>query len=214
MVNLRPNPKWAIYYVIFQLTESESLMARLLDQILIIDIEATCWDGPTPPGQEGEIIEIGLACLDVATLEPMEKRSILVKPKRSTVSPFCTQLTTLTQNQVDQGISFSSACAILKNAYDSRSRTWASYGDYDRRQFARQCDSYQVASPLGVSHLNVKNLFALAHGLTHEVGMAEALERLGIPLEGTHHRGIDDAWNIAHILAALLRKLRVMNDES
>ncbi len=184
-------------------------MARLLDQIIIIDIEATCWDGPTPPDQEGEIIEIGIATLDVATLQPIEKRCILVKPERSTVSPFCTELTTLTQAQVDQGVSFSAACAILKGDYQARGRTWASYGDYDRRQFARQCELCQVPSPLGASHLNIKNLFALAHGLPHEVGMAGALQHLGIPLEGTHHRGVDDAWNIAHILAALLRKCRV-----
>lgn len=183
-------------------------MARLLDQILIIDVEATCWEGSPPPGQENEIIEIGIACLDAATLKPLEKRSILVRPERSAVSPFCTQLTTLTQDQVDQGISFSAACAILKDDYAARSRTWASYGDYDRRQFTRQCESRQVAIPFGVSHLNIKNLFALIHGLPHEVGMAEALQQLGIPLEGTHHRGIDDAWNIAHILAALLKRMR------
>jgi inhibitor of KinA sporulation pathway (predicted exonuclease) len=188
-------------------------MARLLDQILVIDIEATCWDGPTPPDQEGEIIEVGIATLDVATLEPLDKRSILVRPERSTVSPFCTELTTLTQDQVDQGISFSAACAILKDGYAARSRTWASYGDYDRRQFARQCESRQMPSPLGMSHINIKNLFALTYGLPREIGMAGALEQLGIPLEGTHHRGVDDAWNIAHILAALLRKCREARPE-
>ena len=41
-----------------------------------------------------------------------------------------------------------------------------------------------------------------------EVGMAQALEMLGFPLLGTHHRGDDDAWNIAAILAELLKKLR------
>ena len=34
--------------------------------------------------------------------------------------------------------------------------------------------------------------------------MARALEMLALPLEGTHHRGADDAWNIAGILARLL----------
>ena len=29
--------------------------------------------------------------------------------------------------------------------------------------------------------------------------MSEALKRMGLPLEGTHHRGGDDAWNIAAI---------------
>jgi inhibitor of KinA sporulation pathway (predicted exonuclease) len=38
--------------------------------------------------------------------------------------------------------------------------------------------------------------------------MAGALERLGLPLEGTHHRAVDDAWNIAAILSAILKKYR------
>jgi hypothetical protein len=41
--------------------------------------------------------------------------------------------------------------------------------------------------------LNVKTLFALAWGLRRELGMRRALERLELPLEGTHHRGVDDA---------------------
>ena len=43
-------------------------MARKLDQILVVDVEATCWEGDPPPGQISEIIEIGLCVLDVATL--------------------------------------------------------------------------------------------------------------------------------------------------
>ena len=38
--------------------------------------------------------------------------------------------------------------------------------------------------------------------------MDEALRLLGLPLEGTHHRGGDDAWNIAAVLLALLPLLR------
>lgn len=42
--------------------------------------------------------------------------------------------------------------------------------------------------------------------LDREVGMPEALDLLGLKLEGTHHRGIDDASNIAKILEILLEK--------
>ena len=35
-------------------------MARKLDRILVVDVEATCWEGDPPPGQISEIIEIGL----------------------------------------------------------------------------------------------------------------------------------------------------------
>ncbi len=61
-----------------------------------------------------------------------------------------------------------------------------------------------MAYPFGPTHLNVKNLFALRRRLDHEVGMDAALRTLGLPLEGTHHRGGDDAWNIAAILTHLL----------
>ncbi len=183
-------------------------MARKLDQVIVVDVEATCWASAPPPGQESEIIEIGVCPVDVASGRRLERRSILVKPERSTVSPFCTRLTTLTQGQVDGGIPFGQACAILKDTYLTRDRVWASYGDYDRRQFERQCQARAVAYPFGPGHLNVKSLFALAHALPREVGMSEALALLGLPLEGVHHRGGDDAWNIAGVLSELLLRTR------
>jgi len=183
-------------------------MARKLDQILVVDVESTCWEGDPPDGQESEIIEIGLCTLDVATLQRLGKRSILVRPERSTVSAYCTALTGLTQADVQKGISLREACRILRQEYHARERLWASYGDYDRRQFERNCRARDTAYPFGPSHLNVKTLFAVMCALPREVGMARALEILGLPLEGTHHRAGDDAWNIARLLSELLRRGR------
>lgn len=183
-------------------------MAKKLDQIIVVDVESTCWQGSKPAGQESEIIEIGICTVDIASLQRLEKESILVKPERSTVSEFCTQRTTLTQPQVEQGIAFEAACSILKKKYLSKERIWASYGDYDRRQFERQCQSRKVSYPFGTRHINVKSLFAIIHALPEEVGMDKALELLNLPLEGTHHRGGDDAWNIAGILSKLLLQAR------
>jgi inhibitor of KinA sporulation pathway (predicted exonuclease) len=183
-------------------------MAKKLDQILVIDIEATCWEGAIPAGQESEIIEIGICTVDIASRRRLGKESILVKPECSTVSNFCTQLTTLRQEKVDQGITFAEACAILKQKYRSQERIWVSYGDYDRLQFERQCQSRYISYPFGSRHINVKTLLAIIHCLPHEIGMAEALELINLPLEGTHHRGGDDAWNIAAIFLALLFKIR------
>jgi inhibitor of KinA sporulation pathway (predicted exonuclease) len=187
-------------------------MARRLDQILVLDLEATCWQGQAPPGEEHEIIELGV-CVLAAPSEPgapwtrAAKESLLVRPERSRVSAFCTELTSLTQEQVDGGESFAEACRWLKGRA-GKQRAWASYGDYDRRQLERQCRDRELTFPLGATHLNVKNLLALALGLRLEVGMARGLELLDLPLEGTHHRGVDDAWNIAAMLAILLDRLR------
>lgn len=179
-------------------------MPRKVDFINVIDIEATCWPARPPQGQESDIIEIGLCPLEVATGRSLERRSILVRPERSDVSPFCTQLTTLTQEMVEGGIEFSAACDILRNEYDGRERVWASWGDYDRHMFEKQCVELRVQYPFGGRHLNIKTLFSLLRGHTFEMGVAKALEKMGWEFEGTAHRAGDDAWNIARLLAGLL----------
>jgi len=177
-----------------------------LDEVLVVDVESTCWEGSPPPGEVSEIIEIGICPLEVASGARGARRSVLVRPIRSSVSPFCTRLTTLTSSQVADGVSFAEACAVLRKEFRSDRRVWASYGDYDRKMFERQCANSGVGYPFGPRHLNVKTLFALVNVLPREVGMAEALRIAGHRLDGTHHRGHDDAYNIAGLLVGLLNR--------
>ncbi|MFI6866316.1 exonuclease domain-containing protein [Nocardia sp. NPDC050406] len=172
----------------------------------VVDVEATCWEGPNPPGQPNEIIEIGLCVLDTRTLERVGKHSILVRPERSEVSEFCTRLTTLTPEQVAGGILFEQACALLRERFHTDSRPWASWGDYDRRQFETQCAATGVRYPFGTRHTNAKRAFSAAQGTTRRYGMAGALRLAGIPLAGTHHRGDDDAWNVAALIVDLMKR--------
>ncbi len=108
---------------------------------------------------------------------------------------------------VDAG-SLADAVRALKKDFQSKDRLWASWGDYDRRQFERVCKDQNVGYPFGPSHLNVKSLFAAAIGSGHELGLDGAYQRLRLEMEGTHHRGDDDAWNIAGILCQLLATMR------
>ncbi|MBP0451031.1 exonuclease domain-containing protein [Kitasatospora sp. RG8] len=169
----------------------------------VVDVEATCWDGLPPPGQVSEIIEIGLTVVDLGTGERVGRHRILVRPARSTVSPFCTGLTGLTQAEVDTGPGFAQACRLLAAEHRAGARPWASWGDYDRHQFTRQCHSTGTPYPFGGRHTNAKAVFTEAHGLRKRPGMAEALRIAGLPLEGRHHRGEDDAWNIAALVLGL-----------
>lgn len=183
-------------------------MAKKLDTIIVVDLEATCWEGDPPPGQKKEIIEIGVCRLDIASGNRSDKKSLLVCPAKSRVSDFCTRLTTLTQEQVDQGIPFADAIEQLRREYSPADRTWASYGDYDRIQIQKQCEESGLAYPFGRSHINIKNLLAVSLNLPFEIGLDEAVKMLGLPMEGTHHRGHDDAWNIAAVLAAIFERTR------
>ncbi|MDF0374610.1 MULTISPECIES: 3'-5' exonuclease [Streptomyces] len=174
----------------------------------VMDVEATCWDGRPPPGSVNEIIEIGLTVVDLSAGRRSSRHRVLVRPVRSAVSGFCTELTGLTQAEVDRGVTFAEACRILVEEFGAGERPWASWGDYDRRQFARQSRADGVAYPFGLpterTHTNAKAVFAQSYGLRRKPGMDQALRIAGLPLEGRHHRGEDDAWNIAALVLDLV----------
>lgn len=181
----------------------------LLDQINVIDLEATCWDGEVsvrPSGAEGEIIEIGLSELDPRTGHITQADLWMICPTQTTVSEFCTQLTTWTQEDVDKGVDLSTACTRLRREFSSQRRIFASWGNYDRRQFERECNRKDIPNPFGPSHLNVKDLFALKMGLTQHVNTMQAMEMIDMEPTGTWHVGRDDAYNIARVLAWLLNE--------
>lgn len=177
------------------------------EKVIVVDIEATCWKGGlAPQGMQSEIIEIGVCVLPLKTRKPTDKLSILVRPERSTISDFCTELTTLTQEQVDAGVNFREACTILERDYETKEYIWASWGKYDRKMFRAQCEERGVPFPFSDRHVNLKKLCARLHG-RRQVGMQRALALAGLPLEGTHHRAADDAWNIARLLAYMLKRV-------
>lgn len=181
--------------------------SRKLDKLVVVDLEATCWDNEEERGnQKQEIIEIGACFLNLKTMEPEKKRSYLIRPRYSSISSFCTELTTITTELLEKyGQYFDEAINTFKKDFGIKHRTWCSWGAYDRVQFERNCRLYKVKYPFGRNHFNLKNLYSLRFSLSDELGMAKALEHAGIELEGTHHRGCDDAWNIAKLAAKVLR---------
>lgn len=183
-------------------------MSLTLDKILVVDLETTC-DEPRPTWQ-GEVTEIGIAVLNCKNLEIESLHSTFVVPTSTPVTPFCTQLTTITPEMVSKANgarTFPEAIKWLEQ-FNARDTVWASWGDFDRKQFERQCRDEHVKYPFGPNHINVKTLFALFNQMKRGIGTKEAVEVSGLTWKGTHHRGVDDAENIAGLLAAILRKGR------
>jgi inhibitor of KinA sporulation pathway (predicted exonuclease) len=77
---------------------------------------------------------------------------------------------------------------------------FCSWGDYDRRQLEADCLRHRLPYPMPGRHVNLEALFSATLGLRKKLGMAEALRQVGLDLHGTHHRGIDDARNIARLV--------------
>ena len=179
-------------------------MAIKKDKIVVVDIEATCWkDNKNPIGQKNEIIEVGICLYDVQLKDITHKQGIFVNTVASEISEFCTYLTTITEEQIEQfGIDFADACAILEQEYDTRNHLWASWGAYDRNMFLEHCKERRVRYPFSKKHVNLKRVFADAFG--QRMGMKHALQKAKLEHVGVHHRGDDDAWNTARLMRWML----------
>lgn len=202
--------------------------------LCIFDLEATCWadDDPMRERQrdESEIIEIGAVMLrpDPHTLqfEVAEEFTTFVRPDlHRELSPFCTQLTTITQEDVDNAPSFRQAftsfsqwmleCWLKADGFPIKLRSGgpsrASWGLYDHRMLDKSCTTYNIADPFHVGpKLNLKELYArqmkrLKRSVPSK-GLASVMKALNMQPSGTHHRGVDDARDTAKVMAQLWRK--------
>lgn len=170
------------------------------DFYLVIDLEATCDEGGRLPGREMETIEVGAVLVDGPTLAPIDEFQSFIRPvRRPTLTPFCTKLTSITQADVASAPGFAEVMRRLGSFLGGRRALFCSWGRYDRNQLDQDARYHRVELPLGERHLNLKQSFA-DHLGERPMGMAGALRRVGLSLVGTHHRGIDDARNIARLL--------------
>lgn len=178
--------------------------------INVIDIEATCWDKEhQKKSNTSEIIEIGIAVVDCLDLEIVERDTMLIQPTESSISEFCTRLTTIDDKLLaKEGASFTDALFRLGTEFDAENRPWVSWGDYDRTMFQRQCKRRQAKYPFGSRHINYKTMWAILHASPKELGLGAALQHTHLSFTGTQHRGEDDAWNIAKLLLTDIAKQR------
>ncbi|ODA33671.1 exonuclease [Planctopirus hydrillae] len=173
-----------------------------MEYYLAIDLEATCCDDNTFPRNEMETIEIGAVMVCKRTLLSVDEFQTFVAPVRNPVlTKFCIQLTGISQSQVDEAPGFKNALHNLMNwAQSFPGFTFCSWGDYDRKQIRSDCEFHGLPFPLGERHINLKAEFASIRGLRKKMGVQEALHAVGLKFIGSHHRGIDDARNIASLI--------------
>lgn len=181
----------------------------MLSRILVVDLEATCSDDGSINADEMEIIEIG-ACWTTQDGQVLERFQQLVKPLvRPTLTTFCKQLIGIRQEEIDDAPLFPIAAQALQafvNELVLPDTIWMSWGTYDYKQLLRDAQRHGVAMPLTMPHQNAKRLFAKAQRIGKEVGMTKACTLAGLELEGQHHRGLDDAVNIAKLMPWVLGK--------
>ncbi|MEO0470898.1 MAG: 3'-5' exonuclease [Bacteroidota bacterium] len=171
-------------------------------QFIILDLEATCWADRSLP-HSSEIIEIGAVKLDHQGHETDQFMAFVKPVLHPTLSDFCTQLTTIRQEQVDAAAPFPS---VIKDFMDwigvgTKSYVLGSWGHYDRKQLEKDCKLHEISCEWLQSHFSVKHQFAKLKQFKRPCGLGQALDNEGLTFKGTPHRGIDDARNIVRIFS-------------
>lgn len=176
------------------------------ENYLVIDFEATCCDRGTVPREHMEIIEIGAVMVAARDFRVEGEFQSFVRPVRhSVLTPFCRQLTSIRQADVDAAPAFGEMVATFKEwLYRWRGFTFCSWGDYDLHQLNQDCDFHRVPNPIGAPHLNLKRAMTERLALRKKPGLGDAVKMAGLQFEGTAHRGIDDARNIARLLPLIV----------
>ncbi len=181
------------------------------DLIFVLDFEATC-EEPTPANYLHEIIEFPIVVVDVVQCRVVLEFHSYVKPVVNPVlSPFCTRLTGISQQDVDQ--------APLLQDVIRRFETWyrqnippnarvcfATDGPWDMKEFMylHSVKRRSIHFPqIFYTFIDVKAAFSTFFRCSR--GKIKAmLDYLGLPLEGRLHSGIDDSRNVANIVIGLL----------
>lgn len=166
---------------------------------IILDLEATCWKDRNV-NKQNEIIEIGAVKLD-GEGKIVSEFAEFVKPKlHPYLSDFCIELTTITQAEIDAANYYAKVIDRFLEWIDvDQPYVLGSWGFYDKKQFEKDCDLYQLEKDWLKNHISLKHQYAQINNLKKPIGMERALKNENLILEGTHHRGIDDARNIAKI---------------
>lgn len=178
-------------------------MTTKMNQIVVLDLEATCWEDNS--GKYQEIIEIGICTLTNKGLQISDSSNIIVKPNNIDISKYCTDLTGITKEDVENGVSLEEALSYLKEEFRVNKLPWATWGAWDRRQIEKECQDKDIKNPFTNYHLDVKAFFPIVFGLSKTCSLPKAVGLLNLKFQGVNHSAADDALNTAIVLKEALR---------
>jgi 3'-5' exoribonuclease 1 len=167
---------------------------------IIYDLEATCWEN-APPGYEQETIEIGAFRIN-AYGEIRGNFNRYGRPVlHPTLSPFCRNLTTIDQLDVNRAQTFPVVIEEFINwgRIEEEDYILCSWGAFDRKMLAHDCRLHRLDEAWTERHANLKEQYRIMKRLRAGVGLKKAIEYEGMLFTGIHHRGISDAENLVKL---------------
>lgn len=209
---------------------AESLQAvpgeHRYDFFAVLDFECTCERDCTCKVRfPHEIIEFPVVFLNARSLEIDLEFHRFVRPvERPVLSDFCTELTGITQALVDAADPLDVVISefeefLEEHSLVSRRADLGPAGSGKKRFLICTDGPWDICGffkpeaarkKLGLRgfwdrFLDVRSTFAEAYANGRRESLADMLARQGLEFQGREHSGLDDARNIARLLALLLR---------
>ncbi|KAL7404981.1 hypothetical protein ABVT39_021973 [Epinephelus coioides] len=209
------------------------LSNQIFSYLIVIDFESTCWREKNNYGQE--IIEFPAVLLNTSTGEVESEFHTYVQPQEHPMlSEFCTELTGITQMQVEAGIPLQICLSrfsrwlqnlqlekgvVFPNRQQRSSApslsqklcTFLTWSDWDLGVCLQyECKRKQLHKPDVLnSWIDLRSTYRLFYDRKPK-GLNGALQDLGIQFSGREHSGLDDSRNTAHLAARMMRDGCVM----
>ncbi|KAM4595766.1 ERI1 exoribonuclease 2 [Fundulus diaphanus] len=208
--------------------KKSALSNQIFSYLIVIDFESTCWREKNNYGQE--IIEFPAVLLNTSSGEVESEFHTYVQPQEHPfLSEFCTELTGITQAQVEAGVPLQ-ICLSRFNRWvqnlqlekgvmfpnkqqpcpaSSPSKklcTFLTWSDWDLGVCLQyECKRKQLHKPDVLnSWIDLRSTYRLFYGRKPK-GLNGALQDLGIQFSGREHSGLDDARNTARLAARMMR---------
>lgn len=145
-----------------------------------------------------EIIEVGL--VSVIDDQIMEQFSTYVTPvKFPTLSERCKSFLHISQQQVDQGISFFELIRKLGEFNNQYQTTIVTWGNMDMKVLRQNCLAAGVSFPFKAAELDLSMEYKRFFGDQNQTGLWKAVQEYGKEGTGRHHRALDDALTTFNI---------------
>lgn len=173
------------------------------NRVVCFDLEMCCWnqDGV---GTTGEIIEVGLAEIDVLKEEIVKRAQYYVKPETDEVSKFCSELTGITPRKIEkQGRPLEEVIQSMIKNFGGANKIFAAWGR-DDLILSQECEQKSIPMPFK-EFINLATLYRVQNRVKDKrIGHREAQENKGIEWEGRQHSGYVDAYNLAKLALKIL----------
>lgn len=176
--------------------------------LIILDVKTTCFaDKMSPTHFFPEVIRLQAIIMDSQTLRVLDEYQCHIRPTQfPNLSDFCIRFTHVTQDQVDQGITFTDAITQIQEFVSPYEIIPSFWGYYGQLQLLRNCRRFNIHYPFPKRFITIKHNYSKFYGLNKIKKLKNVLAYHGLDLSTQKEDPLADVRRVAQIVAILIEE--------